>query len=199
MTSPSRNELAEETPDRHVEVTGLAPVTSQAKSRKKALIIGAVLLVGLCLCVGFGVVTSDASPFRVAAQRRDIGTVIDAFMRAMANKDAGQAQALFSARAKKQTTRSAIEKIFESNDFVLFYGYMNVEVASLYIGPVVSTNPDAPQGIIARVSGRLAYEGGYRGSFQATLEKEGNEWRLHGIQVTVPPEKINDYLKTIRL
>lgn len=181
--------MAEQTPAPRVEVAGAAPVTRLAKSRKKSLIIGATVLVGLCLCAVLCTVPSDLNPFRLTAQQGDIENVIDAFMRAMANKDADQAHALFSGRAQTQTPRSALERMLKTNDFVSFYGYKKVEVASLYIGPAINTNPSAPQGTVARVSGRLFYEGGYTGNFQATLEKENNEWKLYSIKVTIPPRR----------
>jgi hypothetical protein len=55
----------------------------------------------------------------------------------------------------------------------------------------VNSNPDAPQGTVAEVSGTISYAGGIKGDFDAVLEKHGGKWQLDSINITVPPDKVS--------
>jgi hypothetical protein len=79
----------------------------------------------------------------------------------------------------------------EGNNYVLFDGYRSVTVENINISAAFNTNPDLPQGTVAKVNGTIAYKGGFTGRFEAVLEQEGNKWRLFNINVTVPPDKLS--------
>ena len=91
---------------------------------------------------------------------------------------------------------SKMQEMLKGPNFALFDGYEKVEVTYLNIGPAFSTNPNAPQGTVAKVSGGVTYKDGYTGQFQAVLEQENKEWKIHNINVTAPPKKFEDYLKS---
>jgi hypothetical protein len=115
----------------------------------------------------------------------------------MTHRDVEQAYSLFSTRAKRQIAVSKFEELMGGSNFALFEGYKKVEVQNIKLVDAFNTNPDVPQGKVANVSGQVTYEGDYLGSFQATLEKEAEGWRLHFINVTVPPHKLEEYVKKI--
>ena len=136
---------------------------------------------------GWGLVTGI---IRVAQERDDVTAVIDEFMREMEKENAVAAYALFSTRAQRQVPLSGIEELLEGSNYALFEGYDSVMVTDVTINAEFNTDLDLPQGAVAEVSGPVTYQGGITGSFTAVLEKEGDEWRLHFINVTVPPDKI---------
>ena len=164
------------------------------KTRRTAVIVVGVVIATVCLCVGICIIAGGwgtvTGLIRVAQERDDVIAVIDEFMREMEGRDAAAAYALFSTRAQRQIPLSDIEEMLEGNNYVLFEGYENVVVTNLSVKAAFSTDPDLPQGTIAEVTGVVKYEGGITGRLTAVLEEEGGEWRLHNINVTVPPSKI---------
>ncbi|NIV36418.1 MAG: hypothetical protein GWN58_45370, partial [Anaerolineae bacterium] len=140
------------------------------KSRRKTVVVVAIAAaLGLCLCVcvvagGWSMLTGI---IRGALERDDVTAVIDEFMQAMEMKDADAAYALFSTRAQRQMPQSGLEEGLGGNNYVLFEGYESVELTHFAINAAFSTNPDAPQGTVAQVSGTVAYQGEIRGSLTA--------------------------------
>jgi hypothetical protein len=44
------------------------------------------------------------------------------------------------------------------------------------------------------VIGQARYN--YTGNFQAVLENENGQWKIYSLEITVPPAKVEDYLKS---
>lgn len=168
--------------------TPVTPPTQKPKFNQ-LLIIGGMLLL-LCLCIGVCIAAGGVGLFRVYQERAPIESVIDAFMRAMVEKDTDKAFALFSTRVQRQISMSDIEEMLEGNNYVLFEGYQSLEIQNINISKAVNTNQDLPQGTVATVDGIIFYDGDFAGTFDAVLEKEGAIWRLHRVNVIVPPNKI---------
>lgn len=168
----------------------VAPQKPRRSFKMPVLIAGIILLAGLC-CLCLCVVVCGTSTSSVLEERPKIAKVIDAYMRAMADRDAEKAYALFSSRAQRQMSISEIKEGMEGANYVLFDGYVGAEVQTLYISVTANTNPDVPQGRVARTGGIVKYQDGYSGSFQAILEQEGGVWKLHHINVTVPATKFS--------
>ncbi len=167
-----------------------SPLPAKApKTRRNALLIAGVALVGVCLCLGVCGIVVWRSMTTVVNETPEVERVIDEFMTSMEAKDAAAAYALFSTRAQRTVTLADGEKMLEGNNYVLFEGYRSVAVAQINISAKVNTNPDAPQGAVAEVAGNVTYTDDTTGTFTAVLEKEEGEWRLSGINVTVPPDK----------
>jgi hypothetical protein len=135
-------------------------------------------------------VVFGASMFKVYTEKAPVESVLDAYMRHMANKDADSAYALFSPRAQRQIPISEVQEMLEGNNYFLFEGYQSLSMTNLNISAAANTNPDLPQGTVAEVTGVITYEGDIQGSFNGVLEKVGDEWMIDGIYVTVPPSKI---------
>ena len=150
---------------------------------------------GICLCATLCALVFGSSLLGVATQKDAVAKVIDASMQAMSKKNANQAYALFSKRTQRQVPISKVEEALQGANFAVYDGYLKIEITSLTIGPQVNTNPDVPQGTVAKVAGTVTYEGGYKGQFQAILEQEDSEWKVDGLNVTAPPQKFEDYLK----
>ncbi|MEJ2211208.1 MAG: hypothetical protein P8129_19505 [Anaerolineae bacterium] len=125
-------------------------------------------------------------------ERDDVERVVDEFMQAMAGRDIDSAYAFISTRSKRTTPRSELEELLQGNNYMLFDGYESLHIASINLGARLQTNPDLPQGTVATVSGQITYEGGYDGRFEAILEQEEDEWRIHSIRITVPPDKLDN-------
>lgn len=168
-----------------------APTPAAPKTaRPWGWIVGAIC-VGLCLCLGLcgGLVVNGV--IQTNAERDKVELVVDQFMDAMAAQDSAAAYALFSPRAQRQTTLAALEKMSAGKNYVLFEGYRSVTVESLNMSAAFNTNPDLPQGTVAKVTGTIKYQGNFTGRFEAVLEQTPQGWSLHSINVTVPPDKFN--------
>lgn len=169
---------------------GAVSVAPQQESRRKIVFVllaaAAVLCIVGAVCVGvFGLGITQ-----VTAQKPAVEKTIDEFMRDMRAREIYKAFALFSTRAQRSVKVEDLSKMSQGNNFVLFDGYQSVTVRNLNVRTVVNADPQSPQGMVAQVDGVVEYDGGIRGRVEAVLEREGEEWRLHFINVTVPPDKL---------
>jgi len=115
--------------------------------------------------------------------------LVDAYMRAMANKDVPQAYALFSTRLRQVYSLSDVEGLLQGDNYGLFEGYESIEVDNVTVTSRFSTNPAIPK-TMAQVKGAINYQGGVQGTFEANMELEGGQWRLSKVWIVVPPEKL---------
>lgn len=172
------------------------PVTSDVisppakKSKKNLWIILGVALGALCLGSIICVAVIALGAGKVAVEKAPIEAILDSYMKYMVAKDTESAYALFSPRAQRQFPTSKIQELIEGNNYIIFEGYQSLSVQSLNISVAAYTNPDVPQGTVAKVTGIIAYENGIQGTFNGTLEKVEGKWQLDGIFVSVPPNKL---------
>jgi hypothetical protein len=165
-------------------------IAPQSKKTSKNLWIIAIVTFGvLCLCSVICISVVVFGALKVNAEKAPIGVILDTFMKDMVANDAESAYALFSPRMKRQIPISKIQEMLEGNNYVLFEGYQSLSVQNLNINAVANTNPDVPQGTVAKVTGLIEYEGGMQGTFNATLEKVDGKWQVDGMYITVPPSK----------
>jgi hypothetical protein len=162
------------------------------KSNKNLWVIVGIAIAVLCCCsiicivaIGLGVVGGS----KVAAEKAPIESVLDSYMKYMAAKDFESAYALFSPRAQRQFPISKIKELLDGNNYMVFEGYQSLSVNNLNISAAANTNPNIPQGTVAKVTGTVTYEGGIQGTFNGTLEKVNEKWQIDGIFVNVPPSK----------
>lgn len=80
--------------------------------------------------------------------------------------------------------------MLEGNNYFLFEGYQSLSVTNINISAVANTNPDTPQGTVAKVNGVISNEGDIQDMYNGILGKVDDEWILDGIHVTVPLTKI---------
>jgi hypothetical protein len=165
---------------------------AHSKSRNKTVFIVGAVVAGLFLCVVLCAVVIGTGTIKAALARDDVEQIVDEFMHAMAGKDIEAAYALFSTRARRIVSCSSLEELLQGNNFSVFDGYTSAQVINVNLSTAFQTNPDLPQGKVAKVNGTITYEGGFIGRFDAVLEQENKEWKLFSINITIPPEKIGN-------
>ena len=166
-------------------------VSPQApKSKRNTWIMLGVVTSLLCVCSMLCIAVFGASMFTVYKEQAPVESVLDAYMRHMANQDADRAYALFSPRAQRQVLLSDVQDMLAGNNYFLFAGYQSLAVENINIAARVNPDPDVPQGMVAEVTGTVTYEGDMQGTFEGVLEKVGEAWMIDGFYVTVPPDKI---------
>jgi len=146
----------------------------------------AVLFVSTALAVSSCDMPSGSS---VSDAQNAAWELVDAYMRAMANKDVPQAYALFSTRLRQVYSLSDVEGLLQGDNYGLFEGYESIEVDNVTVTSRFSTNPAIPK-TMAQVKGAINYQGGVQGTFEANMELEGGQWRLSKVWIVVPPEKL---------
>ncbi len=167
-------------------------VAKAPRPRRKLLLISGLVFVALCVCAASLATILGG----VWGQKGDVEATVDRFMQAAAREDVTSAYAEFSARGKRITPTDRLQEFFsQPANKALFAGYKGNQVENISVGQHVNADPDAPQGQVAEVNGTLTYDGGYSGNFEAVLEREASGWKLHSMNITVPPQKIEDYLK----
>lgn len=159
------------------------------KSYKGLWIIACLSIVALCLCSIICIATIALGVRGIIVERAPVESVLDTYMKDMMAKDVESAYALFSPRAQKKLAISDLQELTEGNNYILFEGYRNLSIQNFNVTAGATTNPDAPQGIVARVTGIINYEGGFQGSINAILEKVDGKWQLDSAYVMVPPNK----------
>lgn len=152
-------------------------------------IVGVVLLVP-CVCCGGLAALMGRGVYVAATERGNVELVVDQYMRQMEARDAEGAYALFSARARRQTTREQIEQLQNGPFHELFTDYEKATVTNISVTTGFNSNQDQAQGTVANVQGTIAYSGGVGGTFRGVLEREGDQWRIHNINVNVPAGQV---------
>jgi hypothetical protein len=138
------------------------------------------------------------SPAVVAAKPREafdidqLGSTLDSFVRAVSNREVGQAYALFSARAQRQLPLEAFAGLMDEN-FPLFEGYAGMKLLDAEVDSTINT--DIPPGKGLRAEGPVIYMSGHIGDFQAIFEMAGDQWHLHSMKIEVPPDKFGETLQ----
>lgn len=144
---------------------------------------GIILLTCVSIICGFNVLSS------IGRGQAEVEQAIDAYMKDMANRKTDSITERFVTRLDPIVLREQ----FETVSYVYFEGYRSLQVNEFRVGPRVTTNPMEPQGTVANVNGTLRYTGNYTGTFEAVLEKDGDNWLIFAINVNVSPEKIENY------
>lgn len=176
-------------PQSQTPISITTPSQSQKSNKNIWLIVG-IVVAFICLCSILCIVVFGTSMYKVYTEKAPVEAVLDTYMRDMANKDAESAYALFSPRAQRQIPISKVQELLEGNNYIIFEGYKSLSVSNLNISAVANTNPNIPQGTVAKVTGVVIYDDGIQGTFNGVLEKVGDKWMIDGIHVTVPPSKI---------
>lgn len=173
-----------ETPPIDPDIVSPQPDTSKRNLR---VILGIAVVFILCsiLCVAL-VVTGAGKLMRETAP---VELVLDRFMTDMEAKVVESAYALFSPRVQRQMPIDDLENMIAGNNYVLFDGYQTLSVENLNLTAAATTNPDLPQGTVAKVDGTVSYDDGFIGDFAAVLEKVDGTWKLFSIKINVPPDK----------
>jgi hypothetical protein len=165
--------------------------TQSSKSSRRTLFIILGVLAGFVVLCGLGLVLVFGGVFlTVKNTSSDVKPVLEQFMQAMERKDANAAYALFSQRAQQQIGVANVEALLSDTNYPLFEGYQSLTITGVNVSTRATSNQNEAQGVVATVSGKVGYQGGIEGSFEATLEQNDGEWGIHLIDVTVPPEKL---------
>jgi hypothetical protein len=168
------------------------PVAQTSRRGRKVALVAVALLAILFLCGVAGAVLVSS----VVTARGPVEASVDAFMQALSRDDFDGAYAQFSTRAKRSIEAGEFEEYFSRRaNRALFAGYQAAGIENINITFATNADPDAPQGQVAEVNGMLTYQDGFTGSFEAILEREGGEWHMDGIYITIPPEKLEAFLK----
>ncbi|GJM39958.1 MAG: hypothetical protein DHS20C20_02400 [Ardenticatenaceae bacterium] len=166
------------------------PFQQPEKPKRSVKFYVGIVAATICACLTIGGALVAIGLNRVSSETAPVEAVLDEFMAAMDEKNSEGAYAVFSQRVRRQMSKTQLEEMIQGNNFVLFEGYQSLAVNNLKILAVSNTNPDVAQGTVAEVTGAISYRGDFTGQFDATLEKAGEEWFLHGINITVPPDKL---------
>jgi hypothetical protein len=161
------------------------------RGRGLLAVLGTCVVLGITSCV----MPSDRSVTDAQGAAEELA---DAYMRAMANRDAAQAHALLSSRAQAVYSIGDVEQLLQGGDYGLYEGYESAEVARVIVTSRLSTNPNVPK-TMAQVTGTINYQGGVTGTFEANMELEDGQWRLSKVWIVVPPEKLQGNPEAMQL
>jgi hypothetical protein len=162
------------------------------KSNRNVIILGALVVIVVCICACVGIAGLFGKGItEIITEQPKVESVIDAYMKAMTGHDANKGHALLSTRAQRTVSSTDIETLLEGNNSLLFDDYKSVAVTDFTYTINSDPDPDIPQGQVAEVQGVISYSDGFTRTFTAILEKEGEEWRLYGINIIVSLDQPN--------
>ena len=138
------------------------------------------------LIFGAGMDAIENISTNIETETAPIESVLDSYMKYMLEKDTENAYALFSPRAQRQIKISKLQELLDNN-YVLFENYESLKVYSFRTGVHVNINPDAPQGVIASATGLITYQDNIQRTFQCTLEKVDEKWKIDAVYITLEP------------
>lgn len=166
------------------------PKKPNLKSRIYFSLIGIVIISIICGLATFGIFwfkKADAGKEAVQVQ-----AVMNDYMQAMAAGDSAKGYIYFSDRVKAVRTAADLAALLSKvEQRALYDGFVSAEIITIQTSTVLETAPENPAGEVADVSGTIQYEDNFSGEFSAVLQKEGGEWRIHAIEISVPEEKID--------
>ena len=165
-----------------------APPPTPPPSRRRSIVwlVALGMLLGVGCCGGLCLVPLGLGVYQAATERDDVEQVLNAFLQDLDQRRFDDALGRFSSRARQTVgvSRDHIELLVNDPNF---RGASRATVTNIQVSRRFNTDETMPQGVVAIVSGSLAFEPSGSGTFEATLEKEASQWRLHSIHVTGPP------------
>lgn len=116
-------------------------------------------------------------------ERANVEKVVNTYFQRMEEKDITEAYSLFSPTAKRTIPESKVQELVEGPNHSLFSSFERATITNIQV-------MTSPTRTVANVQGTVTYEGGITGSFRGVVGREGNEWMIDGMHVTVPPSKL---------
>ncbi len=167
---------------------GYGPRKSQGSSLKVLWIVLGIVGGTVALCaISCGLVGYFG--YRTITKEQPlVQAVLDRFMKAMAAKDTQGAGALFSARAADQAAQ--LQQMLQGPYASLFEKYQSLTINSFRIRAGTRTGIAGFQGMTAEVRGVIQYEDSSIRTFKAVLLKEGDQWMLYSINISLNAAQI---------
>lgn len=149
-----------------------------------------ILMISVLALTGIGLLrlAGNLSVQTTIGPENNLAQVVHTYMSVMANGDAEGAYDLFSTRSQQQLKLADVKKLLRGEGQMVFNGYQSSHVNHTDVRVLLSTDPTLPQGLTARLIGIIRYEDDLQGYFEAILELDNGQWRLHSIRVTGPAD-----------
>jgi len=152
------------------------PPQQQSSSRTWLYVLIGVLAACLC-CVAIVVAVALAGGFGaiglvtgLVSEAQSMSVPMDGYMRAMSNNDADTARTYFAAGAGVSSAR--LKEQLTGANFALYEKYESTNVTNFSVNSTGSNTT-------ADLSGTIRYSDGSSGTFDVTVKKDGDAWKLN--------------------
>jgi len=120
---------------------------------------------------------------KVAAEKAQIESILDSYMKSILSKNYQGAYALFSPSAQEQLSVSDIKG--GDSDFLLCQDYKSLSVENMKVDTYDNTDSDGLPITAATVDGTIFfYHDTFVGKFDGILEKVGELWKIHSLRLS---------------
>ena len=130
-------------------------------------------------------------------RRKQCQSVLEEFMRRMNKKEVSVAQFLWAKGSLERFDMHAFNRTTEDGIGYKYCGYKSLFILRVDTVPRSSMPPYAVSGKYVAVAARICYNDGSSAKMEARLHKDDDGWRLWSIQITVPKQKIEWYMRGI--
>jgi hypothetical protein len=122
----------------------------------------------------------------IESEGEAIAQTLDAFMQAMTVGDTDTAAQLVDPE-RGPLDQGQLAAMLVDERAVAFDGYRRTELESF--GLITAPQINSGEATLVGARGRMWYDERYMGTFEATLVRQGDDWRVVDISIVVPPTK----------
>ncbi len=123
----------------------------------------------------------------IESEGEAIVQTLDAFMQAMAVGDTDSATAHLADPEYGPLDEAQLAAMLADDRAVTFDGYRRTELESF--APLAVPQINSTKATLVGANGRMWYDERYMGTFEATLVRQSEGWRIVDISIVVPPTK----------
>ena len=150
---------------------------------------------GVLMAISFANIFDDVAEIgnvfsEAVEDRNQQAGVLNSFMEAMAARDTIKARTYIAAQSNLRLS-NMLDQMTTGADYAMFNHYQNLVLET---SPFDSSLGSDDELAVIPVSGSVLYSDGYKGTFEAQMVKQGAEWVIISIEISVPPRKVEQEL-----
>ena len=148
----------------------------------------ALAIITVCMICSGGLALLKNFSTSMNADKIKIEEAVHEIITALSEENFEEAYSLFLSEAKKEVPISELKKNAEGANFALYDGSESIEIQNFRI------NTTTNSGKTSWADGIVHCKGNYSGNFEVFLNFENGIWKVNSLNVTVPPQKVEDFL-----
>lgn len=164
---------------------GQPPAPSGGGNRLLWFVLGCGGMLLMMCCGGMGALGFGAYRI-VSVEKPGIDAELTAYFNDLKSKDLDAACTHFSNTVLRRQTKEQVMAALNTPIWQSFDGFESYQTAGIQVFWGRPVAPGEPAATTASVNGTIRFKDGRTGTFTATMEKQGEQWRIFGINANAP-------------